>query len=75
MNNCLFHYFILYSFSEEEDEIIMIVDSCEAIKNKFAVLSFLLNRYRELIYKRKISLKMKPLRGSELNFFSYYVLN
>lgn len=66
MNNCLFHcYNTTYSFSEEEDEIIMIVDSCEAIKNKFVVLSFLLNRYREQIYKRKLSLKMKPLRGSE----------
>lgn len=74
MNNCLFHYFISYSFSEEEDEIIMIVDSCEAIKNKFAVLSFILNRCREQIYKRKLSLKMKPLRGSEFQPFFFVIL-
>lgn len=68
-------YFIILScsFSEEEDEIIMLVDSCDAIKNKFAVLSFLLNRYRELIYKRNISLKMKPLRGGEFNFFTNWI--
>ncbi|XP_015372907.1 PREDICTED: uncharacterized protein LOC107168120 [Diuraphis noxia] len=39
-------------FSEEEDQLIMKVDKCDAIKNKFSVLSLILNRTRIQLYRR-----------------------
>lgn len=54
----------------------MRVENCDAIKNKFAVLSLILNRTRLQLYRRLHTLKMQPKRGSELNynfFFCFYV--
>ncbi|XP_026811205.1 LOW QUALITY PROTEIN: GATA zinc finger domain-containing protein 14-like, partial [Rhopalosiphum maidis] len=39
-------------FSEEEDQLIMKVDKCDAINNKFSVLSIILNRSRLQLYRR-----------------------
>ncbi|KAL5234936.1 hypothetical protein ACI65C_002346 [Semiaphis heraclei] len=44
-------------FSEEEDQLIMKVDKCDAIKNKFSVLSLILNRTRLQLYRRLEVLK------------------
>ncbi|XP_022169602.1 protein PFF0380w-like [Myzus persicae] len=40
------------SFSEEEDQLIIKVDKCDAIRNKFSVLSLILNRTRLQLYRR-----------------------
>ncbi|KAL5234935.1 hypothetical protein ACI65C_002345 [Semiaphis heraclei] len=45
------------NFSEEEDQLIMKVDKCDAIKNKFSVLSLILNRTRLQFYRRLEVLK------------------
>eukprot|EP00102_Acyrthosiphon_pisum_P012137 XP_008181167.1 PREDICTED: uncharacterized protein LOC100159129 [Acyrthosiphon pisum] len=44
-------------FSEEEDQLIIKVDKCDAIKNKFSVLSLILNRTRLQLYRRHGVLK------------------
>ncbi|XP_060878362.1 MATH and LRR domain-containing protein PFE0570w-like [Metopolophium dirhodum] len=44
-------------FSEEEDQLIIKVDKCDAIKNKFSVLSLILNRTRLQLYRRHEVLK------------------
>lgn len=66
----LFIYYIslFYSFSEEEDQLIMKVDKCDAIKNKFSVLSLILNRTRLQLYRRLEVLKNQHNKcKSELN--------
>jgi len=50
-------YYVFHSFSEEEDQLIMKVDECGAIKNKFFVLSLILNRTRLQLYRRHDILK------------------
>lgn len=42
----------------------MKVDNCDAIKNKYSVLSFILNRTRLQLYRRLNSLKLIPFRES-----------
>ncbi|XP_060836629.1 protein PFF0380w-like [Rhopalosiphum padi] len=44
-------------FSEEEDQLIMKVEKCDAISNKFSVLSLILNRSRLQLYRRHGVLK------------------
>jgi len=64
---CLLYY-LFHSFSEEEDQLIMKVDKCDAIKNKFSVLSLILNRTRLQLYRRHEVLKNQHKEcKSELN--------
>ncbi|XP_025203867.1 uncharacterized protein LOC112600780, partial [Melanaphis sacchari] len=44
-------------FSEEEDQLIMKVEECRAIQNKFCVLSLILNRSKLQLYRRHDVLK------------------
>jgi len=65
----LYHFF--YSFSEDEDQLIMKVDECDAIKNKFSVLSLILNRTRLQLYRRHEVLKDQQREcKSELNLIN-----
>lgn len=50
-------HFCLYSFSEEEDQLIMKVEKCDVIKTKLSVLSLILNRSRMQLYRRNGVLK------------------
>lgn len=61
--NILFTFYV-HRFNKEEDQIIMKLDRCKVIKNKFAVLSLTLNRSRKQLYRRLQSLKMKSSCGS-----------
>lgn len=40
----------------------MKIDNCDVIKNKFSILSMILNRTRLQLYRRLHTLKMEPLR-------------
>lgn len=66
--------FYVYRFKDEEDQIIMKVESCKVIKNKYAVLNLILNRSRKQLYRRLRSLKMKPAcESSKLRLDVYLV--
>jgi len=66
-----FTVFPFHSFSEEEDQLIIKVDKCDAIRNKLSVLSLILNRTRLQLYR-----KIEVLRNqhkeckSELNYIN-----
>lgn len=60
--------FLVRSFCKEADKLIMLVNDCVAIRNKYTVLNLLLNRTKHQLIKRLNTLKLQPSCKGELLF-------
>jgi len=49
----------------------MKIENCDVFKNKFSILSLILNRTRLQLYRRLNTLKMRPSRCGKLHIFVF----